>query len=179
MNNPAKPQNSTTGQKAKSMAQIFADEPSEILKTAKKQLTGEQNIVSSESNPEILENRPQENSFDVQKYASKLRDSESRSLTALESELLDIKRRKLFNDLLAKINEGQDVSVESFQELSFDEREVLKANLEAKQKADISQTRGNALLEPSTKPLRKFGAGQKQSAQKQTTRVEKPVPPSG
>ena len=131
---------------------------------------------------------PSQNNFDQnqekkvteeqEKVKKQLTEAEARRIEALENELKDIRRQKLFNDLMQKIQSGEDVSVDSFQELSFEERDVLKAQLTAA-KNRKAQVGGQSFVEPSAKKGRKMGFGQKQSAQKQTTRVEKPVPPSG
>ncbi len=162
-------------QNIKKMAQQFANEPLEILKTARKQITDEERGYEDKSDESKTEKQPQN-----QEYEKQIAEQDGRKLEALESELRDIRRQKLFNELLAKIQSGVEVSIEEFQELSAEQREVLKAHLEninAKKESDEKANIG--FIEPNAKQGRRMVFGKKQSAQKQTTRVEKPVPPSG
>ena len=166
-------------QAIKKSAKTFADEPLELLKSARKQITGEE----MNSGPEIPQNGQKsdpDTHQDLQKeevYKQQKAESESRTLQALESELKDIRRQKLFNDLMARIQNGENIPLEEFSELSYEQKDVLKAQIEAV-RARNSQPVTDQLIEPISKKGRQM-FGQKQSAQKQTTRVEKPVPPSG
>ena len=163
-------------QSLKKSAKQFADEPLEILKSVRSQVTGE-NLQPTENPTEKTED-PQKIE-DEQKYKQQKAESDGRHLEALENELKDIRRQKLFNELMQKINQGEDVSLEEFSELSYEQKDVLKAQIEAVKKQNESRaSQTNTLVEPTAKKGRQL-LGQKQSAQKQTTRVEKPVPPSG
>ncbi|WKZ25665.1 MAG: hypothetical protein QY322_04800 [bacterium] len=172
--------NNTTAQikqAIKKSALQVASEPLELLKNASRQISGEEVAPQQQevSKPET------EISQDEVDYKKQTSEQDGRHLQALESELKDIRRQKLFNDLMKRIQDGEDVSVEEFSELSFEQRDVLKAQLEAvKKQKIIQQSDPSGLIEPIAKKGRRMmGGGQKQSAQKQTTRVEKPVPPSG
>lgn len=167
-------------QAIKKSTQQFAQEPLEVLKSATKQLTG------SETTP--FENKPVEQVSQPetavpqgeQDYKKQLAEHEGRQLQALESELKDIRRQKIFNDLMRRIQSGEDIPLEEFTELSFEQRDVLKAQIQAiKMQKFNEQNSGGGLIEPASKKGRQMGGGQKKSAQQQTTRVEKPVPPSG
>lgn len=161
-------------QNLKKSAKSFTDEPLELLKAAKRQIAPENEYYPEEqsqikSDSEI----PQ----DEQQYKIQKAESEGRTLQALENEIKDIRRQKLFNDLIARIQNGEDVPLEEFIELSFEQKDVLKAQMEAVRTRN-AQPITDQLVEPVSKKGRQL-FGQKQSAQKQTTRVEKPVPPSG
>lgn len=177
-------------QSLKKTARQIQNEPLEILKSAAKQVTGDENIklpwedVGTDSKPmeekQANDNQTNGPSNDEKEYKKKLAEQDGRKLEALESELRDIRRQKQFNELLSRIQNGEDVPVEEFQELSVEQRDVLKAQLEATQKRKQQTNVVSNLPEPTAKKGRRMmGGGQKQSAQKQTTRVEKPVPPSG
>lgn len=176
-----------TTKSAKSLAQQIAKqmatEPLEILKNASSQITG-QEIQKS------LENYSQPQSVDGQKKIinsqQELQDKMkgTRRMEALARELEDMHKQDLFRDLQAKISEGEDVPLENYEELTMEQKQVLKAQMEAvkfqEQQAEYSQaqTEDGSLFGPAKKS-RKMGGGQKQQAQKEQTRVEKPVPPSG
>ena len=167
---------SNTANQVKKSIKSFADEPLELLKSARSQVTGE-NAPSGEYPGESTED-PQKIQ-DEENYKVKKADSDGRHLEALESELKDIRRQKIFNELMQRIQNGEDIPLEEFSQLSYEQKDVLKAQMEAikKQKLNAEST-NNQLVEPTAKKGRQL-MGQKQSAQKQTTRVEKPVPPSG
>ena len=158
----------------KKPAKSFSDEPLELLKTARAQVTGEQmaDLEQRKSDPDTHQDLQKEEEYKKQKT-----ESEGRTLQALESELKDIRREKLFKDLMERIQNGEDVPLEEFSELSYEQKDVLKAQIEAVRTRN-SQPVTDQLIEPISKKGRQM-FGQKQSAQKQTTRVEKPVPPSG
>lgn len=166
----------------KKSAKQFADEPLELLKNARAQVTGEQltGLEQAKSDPAMHQNKSDpEIPQDEKDYKKQKSESEGRTLQALESELKDIRRQKIFNDLVARIQNGEDVPLEEFSELSYEQKDVLKAQIEAIKTQQITSHQSqNTLIEPVAKKGRQM-FGQKQSAQKQTTRVEKPVPPSG
>ena len=160
----------------KKSAKTFTDEPLEILKSARKQVTGEE--MPPDNYPDQETSDPQKIA-DEQDYKEQKFKQEGRHLEALESELKDIRRQKVFNDLMQRIQSGEDVPVEEFGELNYEQKDVLKAQIEAvKQRKINNENASSELIEPTAKKGRQL-MGQKQSAQKQTTRVEKPVPPSG
>lgn len=146
----------------KSVQQIVS-EPLEMLKSVAKQVSVPENIPSTEQ-PKLDQ--------------TAMAQQDGRHLEALESELKDIRRQKIFKDLMRRIQAGEDIPLEEFTELSYEQRDVLKAQIEAIKTRNTQQV-SNQLVEPISARGRKMGGGQKQSAQKQTTRVEKPVPPSG
>lgn len=162
---------------AQKIAKQIAQEPLEILKTAKEQVTGEE-ISETLEKPT---SQQEEIKPDDENSKLKQEVQSQRLLSALDRELKDITREKLFKDLQQKIGNGEEVYLEDQDELSIEQKQVLKAQIEAmeKQKEYSQQVEAKPSLFGSSKPSRRFGAGQKQTAEKQTTRVEKPVPPSG
>lgn len=168
-------------QAIKKSAQQVAQEPLEILKSAAQQVasTEQSPSVNVPQNPET-QSSSSEVSPEEQSYKKQVAEQDGRHLQALESELKDIRRQKIFNELLKRIQSGEGVPLEEFTELSFEQRDVLKAQMEAvKIQNQNSQNMSSGLIEPNAKKGRQMGGGQKKSAQQQTTRVEKPVPPSG
>ncbi len=167
-------------QAIKKSAQQMAQEPLELLKSAAKQVTGVENLPNS--NPQAHQEKPKEDGDgvpqDEKDYKKKVAEQDGRHLQALESELKDIRRQKLFNELMKRIQEGEDVPLEEFSELSFEHKDVLKAQIEAV-KIRNSQRTTSSVDMPTSKKGRKMGGGQKGAAKKEETRVEKPVPPSG
>lgn len=168
-------------QAIKKSAQQIRQEPLELLKTAAKQITGSENLPFIDQPPKEMEKPKDEEGGapqDEKEYKKKVAEQDGRHLQALESELKDIRRQKLFNSLMQRIQSGEDVSLEEFAELSFEQKDVLKAQIEAVRTRNSSLVT-NQLPELSLKKGRKMGGGQKGAAKKEQTRVEKPVPPSG
>lgn len=163
-------------QAIKKSAQQIAQEPLELLKNAARQVTGEeekpQQHEQLKSDPEIPR--------DEQNYRKKVAEQDGRHLQALESELKDIRRQKLFNELMKRIQNGEDVPLKEFTELSYEQKDVLKAQMEAfKKQQSIQANQSSGVPMPTSKRGRQMSGGQKGAAKKEQTRVEKPVPPSG
>lgn len=164
---------------AKQIARQIAQEPAEILKEAGKQVVGE---VSGQQDSQAVR---QSDTQSGEKEKKELEDKRfaDRRVQALQNEIDDIGKQKIFKDLQAKISEGVEVPLENYPELSMEQKQVLKAQMEAvkAQMIDAKYTNAKYSEVPtiSSKPSRRFGAGQKTEAEKQQTRVEKPVPPSG
>lgn len=181
MNSTAK----TAGQSAKNLAQKIArqiaEEPIEILKDAGNQIIGaEQGNLQENSS----QNQNPENQAKIIRHQNELQDraKSGRRMEALNRELSDIHKQDLFKDLQGKISQGIDVPIADYTELSMEQKQVLIAQKEAYQNRKSKIENQNSLAEvPAihSKPSRRFGAGQKQEAERQQTRVEKPVPPSG
>jgi|SRR3989344_1989231 len=163
----------TTKNLAKTIAKQIAQEPLEILKTAREQ------IASDKLAPQQNEVQKQDipNNYDAEMSQDKLKSQ--RIIEAFDRELKDMAKEKLFKELQRRIAEGDEVYIDEYSELSMEQKQVLKAQKEAvevqKQNAE-SQNKKTSFF-GSSKPSRRFG--QKQQAQKEQTRVEKPVPPSG
>ncbi len=155
-------------------AQQIAQEPLELLKNAARQVSGEQEKPQQQETPKS-EN---EASPEEQKYKKQVAEQDGRHLEALESELKDIRRQKIFKDLMQRIQNGEDVPLEEFAELSFEQKDVLKAQIQAVKNRNLQQTTSSIDM-PQAKRGRKMGGGQKGAAKREETRVEKPVPPSG
>lgn len=169
-------------QALKKSGQQMAQEPLELLNAAKAQLSGEEyeggNAGGDYEDPRAAEDRKKQQN--EQQLKQKVAVDDQRHLEALQNEMMDIRRQKRFNELIQRIQAGEDVPIEEFQELSHEQREVLKAHKEAAQQRQLEQSQQqNTLQEPSAKRNRRMSGGQKQAAQKQTTRIEKPQPPSG
>jgi hypothetical protein len=174
------------GQSAKNLAQQIAKqiaaEPLEILKNVREQTTGEE--LSGQ--PESSVSRQPDSSPDQQKQIdreTKLQDEmkSQRLMQALNRELEDIEKQNIYSDLQRRISEGETIPLEEYSDLSMEQKQVLKAQMEAV-KNQITRSQQAGLQEVPTvhsKPSRRFGAGQKQAAEKEQTHVEKPVSPSG
>lgn len=165
-------------QAIKKSAQQMAQEPLELLRNATKQVTGVENLPNSNPEPQQEQSKedviPQEETNCQKKVA----EQDGRHLQALESELKDIRRQKLFKELMKRIQEGEDVPIEEFSELSYEQRDVMIAQTEAVKNRNVQQVASSVEM-PIAKRGRKMGGGQKGAAKRETTRVEKPVPPSG
>lgn len=141
----------TAQQIAQKVAKQIAQEPIEILKQAGEQISGTQEQGETQNIPSQETQTPVPQS-EIQ-LKQKLQVQGQRQLQALETEIKEIEQKK-------------------------EQKEVMEEQEEVIQK----QQEGEApqpLQEVSSKPSRRFTGGQKQAAQKEATRVEKPLPPSG
>ncbi len=171
----------TTQQIAQQVARQMAQEPLEVLKDAGKQLIGSPE-VSSHPNFEQPTQPTQQSGRDLKEHAQKLKQRDTRLLSALENEVKDIRKQELLKTLQQKIAAGDEVALQEYPELTDQERQYLETQIQmvvAQKQQQANQNTGIPL--PASKPGRRMGAGQGQKAQaeKQQTRVEKPMPPSG
>ncbi|HKC04318.1 MAG TPA: hypothetical protein VKC54_00380 [Patescibacteria group bacterium] len=167
---------------AQQVARQMAREPLEVLRNVSTQVTGVEASRPPEAQPIP---QTQEEQVKLIHHQNELQDNmkSSRRMEALERELGDIHKQDLFKDLQAKIAEGVEVPLEDYSELSMEQKQVLKAQMEAvtfqKKQQEYAESQQGGSLFGSAKKGRKMGGGQKEAAQKEQTRVEKPVPPSG
>jgi hypothetical protein len=164
---------------AKTVAKQIAQEPLEILKTAKEQVTPTQNYREEKKEQPDNDNQAKELE---EKKDSQDKMMASRRREALERELEDIKKEKLFADLQRRIANGEEVFLEEYPTLSVEQKQVLMAQMEAvKNRVEMQKNQGqNTFTEPAAKKGRQlFNFGKKTAMQREQTRVEKPVPPSG
>jgi hypothetical protein len=176
MNNTAKQFGQTSGSIARNIARKVAEEPMEILKEAGEQITGQN--ISGEGN-EMPAVQPEK---DTSYESGRDEERSQRLFGALQKEIEDIRKQDLFGDLQAKISQGIEVPLDDYKELSMEQKQVLMAQMEAvrnRQKQASDQGNINNVPAIHSKPSRRFGAGQKHEAEKQQTRTEKPIPPSG
>lgn len=165
----------TTKNLAQKIAKQMLEEPLEILKTAKSQVTGVETKPNTEARNENLESR-----IENENYKLKQELQSQRIVGALNQELRDISRENTFKELQRKISEGIDVYLEEYPELSIEQKQVLKAQIEAVKNQLANNDQQSNLPEPSAKKGRKlFNFGKKTSMKREQTRVEKVVPPSG
>lgn len=176
-------QNTTKSVKslAQQIAKQMAQEPLEILKNASSQVTGQevQRPPENYSQPQTPDDQKK-----LINSQQELQDKmkASRRMEAFARELEDMHKQDLFRDLQGKISEGIEVPLEDYSELTMEQKQVLKAQMEAvkfqKDQAEYNESQKGFQL-PASKKGRKMGGGQKGQAEKEQTRVEKPVPPSG
>jgi len=166
----------TTKNLAQKIATQMAQEPLEILKTARGQVAGEQ-TPQDPSQSGQSENKPE------LKYQQELQDKakSGRRMEALDRELKDIERERIFKELQRRIAQGEEIPLEDYPGLSLEQKQVLKAQMEAvKTRSAKSGIQNAELQEPVAKKGRQlFNFGKKQEVKRQQTRVERIVPPSG
>ena len=134
---------------AKQVARQMAREPLEVLRAAGTQVGGGERMPPTPTAPGV--SSPKEPS-PLDK--AKIEAQGQRQLAALEAEIKDIQKRR-----------EQEVIVKSQQE----QQALAQAQGQEKEPPKV----------PSKPSRRLFGIGQKAQAEKQKTRVEKPLPPSG
>ncbi len=162
---------------AQTIAKQIAGEPLEVLKTAKEQTIG---VEASEKAPKVGgATEVQNNTIEEQKeQIDKLKSA--RRLEALNREISDIKKQDLFSDLQKRIAEGEEVPLEDYPDLSIEQKQVLKAQMEAVKVQRQSVQKTGGLVEPAAKRGRQlFNFGKKTAVKREQTHVEKIVPPSG
>lgn len=182
MNNPIVNDTAKTAQNlAQQIAKQMAQEPLEILKEARQQTTGGEftgqpdNFLSNPFGGQADQIEQQKKNIEEQNEAADKMKS-SRLMEALKREIADIHKQNVFKDLQDRINQGEEVPLEDYPELSMDYKQVLKAQMEAVKNRMLNAKYANQDSGPlfgSSKPDRRMG--QKQTAQKEQTRTEKPV----
>ena len=102
-------------------------------------------------------------------------------MEAFQRELADIRKGELFKDLQRRIAQGEEISLQDYPELSLEQKQVLKAQIEAVKARDSKfQISDSNLVEPVAKKGRQlFNFGKKQEVKRQQQRVENIIPPSG
>lgn len=170
---------------AKTLAQQTAKqivrEPWEILGGAGKQVTGVEQSIQPNSS---LGQHPSAENLSVSdeaRFQEQDKAQSVRRIEALDRELQEIERQRVFNELQRKIQGGQEVYLNDITELSYEQKDVLRAQIETI-KVQKSQIQNNGpVQEPASKPSRRFafGKGAKAQALKEQTKTERPLPPSG
>lgn len=164
---------------ARKIAKQIAQEPLEVLKSAREQVSGDGKPTPAET-PQGAENSSDQNKLLGHQRELQDKMKSGRRMEALNRELEDIHKQGLFSDLQRRITEGEEVPLEDYPELSLEQKQVLKAQMEAVRVQRVkAEYTNDQLVEPTPKKSRRFGPSRKQEAMRQQTRVEKPVPPSG
>jgi hypothetical protein len=161
------------GQSARDLAQKIArqmaEEPLEILKGAGGQVAG---VETQKPQENSSQNQNPETQAKIIQHQNELQDKakSGRRMEALNQELKDIYKQDLFKDLQNKISQGIEAPIADYTELSIEQKQVLMAQMEAYKNRKESIKNRNTLAEvPAihSKPSRRFGAGQKQEAERQ------------
>jgi hypothetical protein len=166
-----------SGQTPKTSAQQIAQEPLEVLNETKGQVFGENPQTPRETSQQP-QSQDVQGGTDLNKPVSEDQARSQRMLGALEKEIGEIRRQNLFKDLQAQISEGAKPPLEDIAELTMEQKQVLKAQMEAyqAQKPSAESLNRGVLVEPATRRGRKlFDFGKKQAVKQEQTRVEKPV----
>jgi len=106
-----------------------------------------------------------------------IRKADLENIRKLEGEISQIRSENIYKDLSQRIASGEEISLSDITELTPEQKQVLMAQMEAVKQRRLMESQQEAIPQASSKPSRRFGG--KQAAEKQTTRVESPVPPSG
>ena len=154
---------------AQQIAKQMAQEPLEILKDVKEQVSSSEQPHESPQNSD-----EQKKQIETQNHLNDQLKSSHR-LEALQREIEDIRKQDIFKDLQRRISEGEEITLDEYPELSVDQKQVLIAQMEAVRKQKYATQNISEVPSIHSKPSRRFGAGQKQQAQKEQTHVEKPV----
>ena len=156
----------------KKIVKQIIQEPWEILGEAGRQVVGVGPQPETKEQPQVAD---QTRLQQQDKLAS------ARIIEALDTEIKEIERQRVFNDLQRKIQEGQEVSLIDFTQLSYEQKDVLNAQIETIKAQKNQMQVVNTTQEPVSKPSRRFAfkKGAKAQALKEQTKTERPLPPSG
>lgn len=178
MTNIVKGVKNTAKNQAIAAAKAMAREPSEFVNTAKHQI-----IENTAATRDVDSNEKNENDIANSPNVQEVKKRDQTRIRELESELKEIEKAKLIKALQQKISQGIPVYLEDYQNLSIEEKQVLKAQIEAvnqkKQQEILQQDR---LAEPQAKPSRKIGQavkGMKGKLEQLSKKSEIRMPPSG
>ena len=165
---------------AQQVAKQMVQEPMEILGGVGRQVVGMEQPGRSNEDPQPESNsQPQtENQTQLQQQD---KIASARKIQDLDEEIRGIERQRVFNDLQRKIQEGQEVYLNDITELSYEQKDVLKAQMETIKAQKNQMQASQAVQEPVSKPSRRFafGKGAKSQALREQTKTERPLPPSG
>ena len=175
---------SDVGKQTKSLTQQIAkqvgQEPFEMLKRGGAQLNpyeSSEKLIPSFSPDKAVS---QDKNSDTAKMSQEDKLKSSRLMQALEAEIEDIRKERIFKEVQAKVQSGEQVSLESYPSLTWEQRQVLKAQIEVIAARKVQSEAQKPFSVSKSKTSRKFwGFGPKQKAQEMERRVERPVPPSG
>lgn len=167
---------SNVGSSAKTLAQQIAKqmarEPLEILKDAREQVSNETLSGGSSDQNSVQAVDQQKEIHEQQVLQDNMKSN--RLIEALNRELEDIHKQKIFKEIQERIMNGEDVPLEEYTELTMEQKQVLNAQMEAvKVQRQNAAPKQSVPLFGSSKPDRRMG--QKNQAKKEETRVEKPV----
>ncbi len=162
----------TAQQIAAQVAKQTIHESNEFLKSAREQIAPSVQPQQSE--------KPQEKKEDYKVDEERFKAESKRLMQTYESELNQIRRDNLFKDLQRKVSEGEDISLESYQnELSFEQKDVLKAQMEIvqNQRKMVASQEKSSPLQVIAKKGRNAMMGMFKKKNEQ--HVEMRQPPSG
>ena len=162
---------------AQQIAKQIAQEPIEILKTARSQVAGTESVGRPENKPPTLSEPPEPGEAKQKEQVDKLKSA--RRIEALNRELTDIEKQDKFKELQKRISEGEEISLEEYPDLTIEQKQVLKAQMEAVKNQQLVSSE-KPLVEPQAHRGRQlFNFGKKTAMKREQTHVEKIVPPSG
>lgn len=166
---------------AKDSARKAAKEPLEVMKTAGRQVSGQEKAPQQDKPTEVK--KEDKGKEEISQEEKKKIQTKSRNLLqAYKSELEDIRKRELFKDVQRRIQEGEDVNVAAIEGLSREQKQVLKAQkeaLQARAEEEKAKSEDKEVVEPSSKPKRSMFAGVKGKLEKLKRKTEIRLPPSG
>jgi len=118
----------TIKQQAQKIAKQLAQEPFEMAKSAKSQVSPFE-IVQGQGQPKTTNRSNQTRTpSDTQRQENADKIQSQRLIQAYEQELKDISKKSLYEELLEMTGQGIYVPVEDYPQLSPEERQVLKAS---------------------------------------------------
>ena len=165
------------------MAGQMIGEPFEILKTAKRQVTGQESKPTQEqpSNARTTTQKtPTESTKTNLTGAVELdREKSRRRIEAHRRELESIKSQKTFEELQKRISEGEDLPIENFSELSMEQKQVLRAQIEAVKTKMQTAQQSEVLIEPTSKRKKGVLKGMAGKLDKMKRKSEIRMGPSG
>ena len=173
---------STGKQSKKTVQQIakqMAREPLEILKTAGSQVGGKEKSVSNnQTQPTSRTQSKGKHQQNGVPSEMELEMKSERLLRANREELDQIRKGKVYADIQKRISEGEEVPLENISELSMEQKQVLKAQMEAIKMRKAKQQE-KQFVAPVGKQKRGILPGMKGKIQKMKRKTELRKGPSG
>lgn len=170
----------SAGKQSKKLAQDaakkIAKEPLEVLKNVGPQVTG----VETQKPAEDINVKGKE-TVTNKKFPSEaeLVAKKEKLLAANRNELEAIKKQKTFEDLQEKIMNGEDVFLENYPDLPIEQKQVLKAQMEAISERNEKMEPEEQLFEPGTKRKRGVAFGMAGKIEKLKKKSEIRMGPGG
>ena len=174
-------QKTTKGSKkaAQQVAKQIARESSEILKTAGSQVTGrEKTAINGQVSTPNTQSEVKPQQVNVPSEAE-LKVKKERLLNANRKELEQIRIQKIFKDIQKRISGEEEVPLENIEGLSMEQKQVLKAQIEAMKKRKAESQNNNQFVTPQGKQKRGPMTGMKGKIQKMKRKAELRKGPSG
>ena len=153
-------------------------EPLEVVKTAGRQVAGVEVQGAQRPGQSIPETQgPVQPTVEDEQ---KIRQRGERILEALEAEIEEIRRQKVFKEVQRRITAGEVINLTNIVELSSEQKRMLAVQMQLVQANKQKEEKvKNPLVEPGTKRGRNILEGMKGKVSRLRKKTELRLPPTG